>query len=109
MNLEPGNLKDLPDFEPFPGYHGKMVHSDQMTVGHWKIDCGFSIPLHSHPHQQIVNVLDGEFELMVDGTAHHLRSGDFFVIPGHVPHAGRSLSDCYLIDVWHPPRDDYRT
>lgn len=109
MNLEPGNLNDLPDFEPFRGYHGKMVHSDQMTIGHWTIDRDCSIPLHSHPHQQIVNVISGEFELTVDGTPHHLRAGNFFILPGNVPHSGRSLTDCHLIDVWHPPRDDYRT
>lgn len=109
MKLESGSLKNLPDFEPFHGYHGKMVHSETMTIGHWKIDRDSPVPHHSHPHEQIVNVITGEYELTVDGTPHLLRGGDFFVIPGNVPHSGRALTECHLIDVWHPPRDDYRS
>ncbi len=37
-----------------------------------------------------------------------MRTGDVFIIPGDVPHSGRSITDCYLIDVWHPTREDYK-
>ncbi|MEQ1903186.1 MAG: cupin domain-containing protein [Pirellulaceae bacterium] len=108
--MKPTRLKldDVKDFVPFPGYHGKMVHTDLMTIGHWTISANHSIPNHSHPHQQVVNVISGEFELTVDGTPHHMRAGDVFIIPGDVPHSGRSITDCYLIDVWHPAREDYK-
>jgi quercetin dioxygenase-like cupin family protein len=47
-------------------------------------------------------------ELTVDGTPLLLTAGDVVVIPGGVPHAGRSITACKIIDVWHPLRDDYR-
>ena len=53
-------------------------------------------------------MMEGEFELTVDGQPYHLRPGDVYVIPGDVPHSGRALTDCRIIDVWHPCRDDYR-
>lgn len=98
----------LPDFNPFPGYRGKLVHAKTMTVVHWTIDAGYEVPDHSHPHEQIVNIMKGEFELTVDGQAMHLRPGDIVVIPGNVPHSGRSITDCKIIDIWHPCRDDYQ-
>ena len=101
-------LGKLPDFEPFPGYRGKLVHSATMTIAHWTIDADRSIPEHSHPHEQVVNMMEGEFELVVDGVPHRLTPGDVVVIPGDVPHAGRSITDCRIIDMWHPRRDDYQ-
>ena len=102
------HLESLPEFVPFPGYHGKLVHTDLMTVAHWHITANSPLPEHSHPQEQIVNLIEGEFELTVAGTPVYLQAGDVYVIPGDVPHAGRSLTDCRIIDVWHPPRDDYR-
>jgi quercetin dioxygenase-like cupin family protein len=109
MNPTQIALNDLDDFVPFAGYHGKMVHTDLMTLGHWTIKANHSLPTHSHPHQQVVNVISGEFELTVDDTPHRLRAGDVYVIPGDVPHSGRSITDCYLIDVWYPVREDYKS
>lgn len=108
MTPSPVNLTDIPEFVPCPGYHGKLIHTDRMTVAHWQIEAGHDIPDHAHPHEQIVNVISGDFLLVVDGVEHNLSAGDVFVIPGDVPHSGRSRTDCYLIDVWNPPRDDYR-
>ncbi len=101
-------LASLPDFNPFPGYVGKIVHGDTMTVVHWEIKAGHAIAEHSHPHEQIVNMIQGEFELVLDGQPIHLRPGDVLVIPGGVPHSGRAITDCRIIDVWHPTRDDYQ-
>jgi mannose-6-phosphate isomerase-like protein (cupin superfamily) len=67
------------------------------------------LPAHSHPHEQVVNVLDGEFELVVEGTPHVLRTGDVFAIPGNAPHSGQALTSCWILDVFCPIREDYRT
>ncbi len=102
------HLADLPDFVPFKGYHGKMIHTDTMTVAHWEIEANHLLPEHSHPQEQIVNMMEGEFELTVEGKPILMRPGDVFVIPGDVPHSGRPITHCRIIDVWHPARDDYR-
>ena len=98
----------LPDFNPLPGYRAKLVHGESMTVAHWTIDAGCSMPEHSHPHEQIVNTMEGEFELVLDGKPIHLKPGDVLVIPGGVPHSGQAITDCKLIDIWHPVREDYQ-
>jgi len=98
----------LPDFHPFPGYRGKLIHGETMTVVHWQIQAECEIPLHSHPHEQIINMMHGQFELNLDGQAMILNGGDVLVIPGNVPHSGRSITDCQIIDVWHPVREDYQ-
>ena len=106
--MQPINLNSLENFNPVPGYNAKLIHGDTMTVAHWKIEKDHELPVHSLPHEQIVNVMAGEFELVLDGTPHRLQAGQVLVIPGDVPHSGRAITDCELIDVWHPCRDDYR-
>ena len=101
-------LSNEPDFAPIDGYRAKMIHTDQMSIAHWDIDEGFELPEHSHPHEQITNIIEGEFILTLNGEPIHLSAGEALVIPGDAMHSGKSLTACKIIDVWNPPRDDYR-
>ena len=102
-------LADEPDFVPIEGYRAKLIHTESMTVAHWTIDAAGELPEHSHPQEQILNMMEGDFELILDGTPIRLQAGDVLVIPGNVPHAGKAITDCRIIDVWHPRREDYMT
>jgi len=102
------DLHELEQIELIHGYHVRFVHSDHMTIANWQIEKDAALPEHSHPHEQVVNLIRGEFELTVDGTPYHLTPGKVFVIPGGVRHAGRAITACHLIDVFHPVREDYR-
>ena len=57
------NLKNINEKEIIDGYHAKFVHSNSMTIANWRVEAGKSIPAHSHPHEQIACVIEGEFEL----------------------------------------------
>jgi len=102
------DLNTTPRTELVPGYHVILVHSDHMTVANWEIDQDAALPEHSHPHEQILNLISGEFELSVEGITHHLTAGQVFVIPGGVSHGGKALTPCQIIDVFYPVREDYR-
>jgi len=102
------NLIDLEEREIIPGYRAKFVHSENMSLAYWDIDPGAVMPEHSHPHEQIANVLEGRFELTVDGEPRVLEPGMVAVIPGGVPHGGVALTPCRLLDAFHPPREDYK-
>ena len=101
-------LKDQAPREIMPGFHGKLVHSDQMTFVHWKIDAGAELPEHAHVHEQVVNVIEGEFELIVNGESQLLKPREVVCIPSNASHSGRAITDCYIIDVFYPIREDYR-
>lgn len=97
----------LPSKELFPGYVAKMVHTDSMTIVYWSIKAGAAIPEHHHVHEQVTNVLSGSFELVVDGEPKLLKPGIVAVIPSNVPHFGHAVTDCEMLDVFSPVRNDY--
>lgn len=101
-------LDEMPQNELLPGFQVRFVHAERMTLAYWTIAKDARLPEHSHHHEQVCNVLEGEFELTIDGESRRLGAGDVGVIPSNAVHSGRALSDCKVMDVFHPVRDDYR-
>ena len=101
-------LDRLPVREIFPGLRARLIHTDHVTHSWVSVDKDASFPDHQHPHEQIVSVLEGELELVVEGVAHRLTSGQVFVIPSGARHSGRGITACRVLDAFAPTRDDYR-
>ena len=102
------NLDTIDAKEIVPGFHGKFIHSEKMTVAYWDITAGSPLPEHAHPHEQVVNVLKGTLALTVEGETQELTPGSVVVIPSNVPHSGKAVTDCKVIDVFCPVREDYQ-
>ncbi len=102
------NLKDVYEKEVVPGFEGKFIHSNNITVAYWSITKGSILPEHDHPHEQIANVIEGELELSIEGEIKLLKSGEVAIIPSNAKHYGKAISDCYVIDIFNPVREDYK-
>lgn len=102
------SLDEFESREIIPGYQAIFLHTDNMTLAYWTIAAGAEMPEHSHPHEQMANILEGEFELVLDGQRKSLRPGMVAMIPSDVPHGGRAVSNCRILDIFHPVREDYR-
>ncbi len=103
LNLDAVESRNL-----IPGFQVRFVHSDTMTFAHWDIEPGAELPEHAHPHEQVCNVISGEFELTIDGVSQVLAAGGVGIIPSNAVHSGKALSRCHVIDVFHPIREDYQ-
>jgi quercetin dioxygenase-like cupin family protein len=101
-------LRSIDVREIFPGLRARIVHSARTSQSWVEIDEGATFPEHHHPHEQVVSVLEGVLELTVNGEVFQLGPGDIFVIAPNVPHSGRALSACQVLDVFAPVREDYR-
>ena len=65
-------------------------------------------PLHSHPHEQMTYVAEGELLFLAEGQEpHRMKAGDMIAIPSNHPHSIQLLSRrARLIDSFHPLRED---
>ena len=107
----PNQIFEWAKIEPrtvIAGFHGRFVHSATMTFALWDIDAGALLPEHSHHHEQVVHLYEGEFELTVEGEPILATPGTVFAIPPNARHSGRALSACRIMDVFYPVREDYR-
>tara|TARA_R110002051_G_scaffold302135_1_gene370429 strand:+ start:27304 stop:27621 length:318 start_codon:yes stop_codon:yes gene_type:complete len=102
------NLSNISSKEIMPGLHGKLVHSENMSLVFWEVEKGAKVPEHAHMNEQIMHVMEGEFEFTLDGNTQVYRSGDIVVIASHKKHSGVALTPCKLLDVFSPTREEYR-
>ena len=102
------DLQKMKSREVFPGFHGRFIHSEKMTFAYWEIKKGSALPEHFHLHEQVVNMLEGEFELSIAGDTRQLSPGMIATIPPNAKHTGRAITDCKILDVFYPVREDYR-
>ncbi|MFS4456444.1 cupin domain-containing protein [Maribacter sp. 2304DJ31-5] len=101
-------LSDIPSKEVMPGYHGKLVHSENMTWVFWDVKARATVPEHSHKHEQIMHVVEGTFEFTLDGETKTYHAGDIVIIGSYIKHSGKALTPCKLMDVFSPAREEYQ-
>ncbi|MBT2162423.1 cupin domain-containing protein [Zobellia barbeyronii] len=102
------NLSNITSKEIMPGYHGKLVHSEKMSLAFWTVEEGAIVPEHSHMNEQIMQVLEGRFEFTLNGDTKVYEVNDIVIIPPHSPHGGKALTPCKLMDAFSPAREEYK-
>ncbi len=50
---------------------------------------------------------EGELRMEIGSEVFNLKPGDVVTIPPNVPHNGKAVTECRIIDVFHPMREDY--
>ena len=103
------DLRNQPQREITPGYKAHFVHSQNMSFAYWDIEPGIILPEHSHHNEQVVNLIEGEFDITIDGITTKLLPGMVAIIPANSKHTGIALTRSRIIDVFHPIRDDYKS
>jgi quercetin dioxygenase-like cupin family protein len=103
-----GRFVDVSGIRPVelvPGLVFQPVLGERTMVNFVHFAPHTEAPRHVHEEEQIVIVLEGEFDFELDGDVRTVRPGDVVVIPPWVPHGARTQDrECYEVDVFNPPR-----
>ena len=102
-------IKDIQPKNLAPGIIGYYTHGEKATFGFVELKKGSSVPLHHHIHEQITYIIEGQLDMVIGGVSYSLTKGMYHVIPSNVPHAAIAITDCKVIDVFGPVREDYKT
>src|SRR5262245_54959230 len=83
-----------------------IVGTNEMLV-RWGFNKGAVAARHSHPHEQIVVMVQGKLRLIVGDVETVMVRDDIVVIPPNTPHEAQALEDTVVIDIFSPPREDF--
>ncbi len=88
-----------------------LTHTDNLMMVIIDFDDGPTAepdPPHSHPHEQVSYVAEGEIIFVLDNEKTKLTKGDIFTVPPNIPHTVQLLTKhVRLVDTFTPIRDDF--
>lgn len=93
----------------FPGVDIYTTCCQQMMLSLVEMQPGAVVEPHSHPHEQMGLMLEGEADFTIGDQQMRVTAGQMWRIPGGVVHKVVALEvPVRALDIFHPPRDDYR-
>ncbi|HVW36878.1 MAG TPA: cupin domain-containing protein [Pirellulales bacterium] len=101
--------KDCSHHKIFPGVDIFTTCGDVVMLSLMEFEPHAVVEEHSHPHEQMGLMLEGEAEFIVGGESRKVGPGMMWRIPGGVKHkviAGDK--PVKALDVFCPIREDYR-
>jgi quercetin dioxygenase-like cupin family protein len=92
----------------FPGVTIDTVAGEGMMLSHVNFEPLGIVKPHSHPHEQMGLLLEGELEFTIGDETTLVRPGQMWRIPGGVLHGCQAGEQgAKALDVFHPIRKDY--
>lgn len=85
-------LADLVAYQDGSVVSRTLIKAKTGSVTIFAFDAGQELSEHMVPHDALVQVVDGEAEITIDGAPHRLRTGDAVLMPGGHPHAVRATA-----------------
>jgi len=86
-DLKPNSLADIVDYQKEVVVSKTIIEKKAGTVTLFAFDQGQGLSEHTAPFDALVQILDGEAEIMISGKPFNLKQGDIIIMPANEPHA----------------------
>jgi quercetin dioxygenase-like cupin family protein len=102
-------LDELNEVQLRRGVSHKVFSGDNATLAWGMLQPGHETNPHSHPHEQLVYIVQGRVRFTVGDESAVVEAGDMLVVPSGVEHWAENLGSEEAIDlsIFSPRRDDY--
>ena len=84
---KPQSLAELVDYEEGRVVSRTFAQNQTVSLTLFAFDAGEGVSTHTAPGDAMVQVLDGEATVDIDGNQSTVRAGEVIVMPADVPHA----------------------
>jgi quercetin dioxygenase-like cupin family protein len=99
---------DLPSVELVPGSNSRLIAGEQSMISFLTMDKYSYFAPHRHHQEQIMIVLDGHCDEIIEGKLYRVQKGDVIILPSNVEHGAYIYDeDVHVIDVFGEVRADY--
>jgi len=69
------------------------------TITLFAFDEGQGLSEHTAPYDAFVQIVDGEAEITIEGTPHHVAAGQMIIMPANRPHAVKGVKPFKMLLV----------
>ena len=106
------DLKNSPKIMQMLGLETTILtglHNEKMMMVLNSTLPGHTVPMHSHPHEQVGMVYAGKARLCIGDEERIVQKGDFYCIPSNVPHSDTCVGDepFVMLDIFYPVRENF--
>jgi len=79
------------EYQPGAVVSRTIIEKPSGTVTLFAFDRGARLSEHTAPFDALVYVIEGEVEVLIDGSPHDLKAGEMVIMPANHPHALKAL------------------
>ncbi|MFH1321189.1 MAG: cupin domain-containing protein [Bacteroidota bacterium] len=90
-DLKTGSLVDMVKYQKDAVVSKTILSKKIGTVTLFAFDQGQGLSEHTAPFDALVQVLDGEVEIIVSGKPFNLNEGEIIIMPANEPHALKAV------------------
>lgn len=104
------SYKNVPQAQLAQGAMSHIIAGNNMTLSFANLEAGSYFPIHTHPYEQMMLILKGELDAILEGVLYRMKPGDVIVFPMGLEHGAQMREqDCEILDIFSPARPDYET
>jgi quercetin dioxygenase-like cupin family protein len=94
MKKEPQavSLAGLVTVQPDAVVSKTIIDKKVGTVTVFAFDAGQGLSEHTAPYDALIQVLEGEVEILIADAPYRVKQGEFIILPAHKPHALNGVS-----------------
>ncbi len=93
------DLSALVDYQEGSVVSRTLIDKKTGTVTLFAFDQGQGLSEHTAPYDALVNIIDGEAEIVISGNEHRVKSGEMIIMPADEPHALRATEKFKMVLV----------
>ncbi len=103
------NQEELDSFPIVPGVLGKSSWGNDIMLTFIYHEPNQRHGTHTHTFEQAGIIISGEKYIQIGDESRLLQPGDAYIVPAGVEHGSYTTeSACVNMDIFTPPRDDYK-
>jgi quercetin dioxygenase-like cupin family protein len=98
MNINPFqtstilNFNDLVDYASGGVVSKQVIKAEKGNITLFAFDFGQGLSEHSAPFDALVQIIDGNAEIIIGGKSYDLKAGESIIMPANISHALKATS-----------------
>ncbi|MBI4632821.1 MAG: cupin domain-containing protein [Deltaproteobacteria bacterium] len=91
MTQEVSNMKDMAVYQVGSIVSKEIINKPTGTVTLFAFDRDQGLSEHTAPFDALVQIVEGEAEIIISGESHQVKEGEIIIMPAGKPHALKAL------------------